>query len=128
MDPADQTSRSDLRGCRVLVIEDDYYIATDAQRILENSGATVVGPCGNVAACFALLAPGDPDCAIVDINLGYGPSFDIPAELKRRGIPFLFVTGYDARTIPDEYADVQRLQKPIETEQIVPLLAQMCSE
>lgn len=117
---------ADLKGCRVLVIEDDYYLADDAQRILESSGATVVGPCGNLQACFEVLAQGYPDCAIVDINLGNGPTFDIPAELKKRGIPFLFLTGYDAQNIPEEYTDVARLPKPAEVALLVQSIKRLC--
>ena len=33
-----------LRGARVLVVEDEYYIADDLRRALEAAGAEVVGP------------------------------------------------------------------------------------
>jgi hypothetical protein len=38
------TNEADLRGHRILVVEDDYYLATDAARALRGAGAEVIGP------------------------------------------------------------------------------------
>src|SRR3712207_7479657 len=38
-----------LRGMRVLVLEDDYYLAMELQGALERAGAKVVGPFGDEA-------------------------------------------------------------------------------
>ncbi|MFV3537547.1 hypothetical protein ACNJEJ_21005, partial [Mycobacterium tuberculosis] len=39
--------------------------------------------------------------------------FAVPHELVGQNIPFVFVTGYDAETIPDAFADVVRIEKPV---------------
>ena len=39
--------------------------------------------------------------------------------LKDRGIPFVFFTGYDQEVIPKTFAHVERLEKPVEPQQIV---------
>ena len=44
-----------LGGVRVLVVEDEYFIAQDLRSSLEAAGASVVGPVGDVAAGMALL-------------------------------------------------------------------------
>jgi len=106
-----------LEGLRVLVIEDDYYIATDEQQALQGAGAVVIGPCAQASDAV--------DCAVVDINLGRGPSFEAAATLRRRGIPFLFTTGYDAGAIPREFADVPRLEKPIREADLVAAIIRM---
>ena len=38
------TKRANLRGLRVLIVEDNYFQADDARLILEQAAATVVGP------------------------------------------------------------------------------------
>jgi DNA-binding response OmpR family regulator len=99
--------------CSVLVVEDDYYLASDARSALMRAGATVLGPVARTEEGLSLLSENDPDCAVLDINLGSGPSFDLAEKLRARSVPFLFVTGYDASVIPPAFADVERLEKPV---------------
>ncbi|MCC2976586.1 hypothetical protein LK533_07845 [Sphingomonas sp. PL-96] len=107
------TSKSSLVGARILVLEDDYYLASDLQNALEAAGAEVVGPFCDAAGVTDALAVDAPDCALVDLNLGQGMSFEVPRELARRGIPFAFVTGYDRTALPAEFAATVRIEKPI---------------
>ena len=39
-------------------------------------------------------------------------------------MPFVFVTGYDEGVIPQEFSDVERLQKPVELRRVVKFLAE----
>jgi len=102
-----------LRGASVLVLEDDYYQATDLQVALESAGARVLGPFGDEAEASHALSQTTPDCAFIDVNLGTGPTFAVPAALTEGDVPFAFITGYDAETIPRQFADVPRFEKPV---------------
>ncbi len=103
-----------LRGRRVLIVEDDYLIAEDLREQLLSCGAVVLGPVACVADALALLEDGAvPDMAILDIGLGGGKVYPVADALRRRGIPFVFATGYDSWSIPDAYADVPRSEKPV---------------
>lgn len=113
------TTMKPLTQLRVLVVEDDYYLASDEQAVLEAAGATVVGPTGSVEEACSLATHGEIDCAMVDINLGHGPTFAIALALQRRGIPFVFTTGYDAAAIPAEFDDVVRLEKPVNEKRLL---------
>jgi CheY-like chemotaxis protein len=44
-----------LTGRRILVVEDDYTMATDLGQFLEGQGVTVVGPVGTVRTALALV-------------------------------------------------------------------------
>ena len=116
-----------LAGCSVLVVEDDYYLATDAQLALARAGAIVVGPSARADESLALLERHRPNCAVLDINLGRGPSFDLASALRERSVPFLFVTGYDASAIPAEFADVERLEKPVNASRLVESVGSLCT-
>ncbi|MBD8907814.1 PAS domain-containing protein [Methylorubrum zatmanii] len=120
----DMTSQADLSGYRILVVEDDYYLATDTARALQSAGAEVVGPCPSEEAAREALAEVRPTAALVDINLGDGPSFTLAGLLRENGIPFVFVTGYDEGVIPAEFSDVERLQKPVELRRVITILAE----
>ncbi len=116
---------SDLTGQRVLVLEDDYYLATDAAAAVQAAGGIVVGPFASEQMALQQIASAQPNAALLDINLGAGPTFDAARALQRRGVPFLFMTGYDQDIIPEEFASVSRFQKPVETERMLSRLHEM---
>jgi CheY-like chemotaxis protein len=115
-----------LRGRRLLVVEDEYLIAASLARELEGRGAAVVGPAGSVRDALALVeAEGDRlDGAVLDINLRDERVYPVADALAARGVPFVFLTGYDARAIPDAYAGVPRCEKPVSSA----LLSRMLSK
>lgn len=111
-----------LAGQRVLVLEDDFLQASNLATVLEEAGATVIGPCNNVDAARARIA--EATCATLDVKLRNGSSLIFAQELKLHQVPYIFITGYDAAIIPRELADVVRLQKPFELQAAV---AAICS-
>jgi DNA-binding response OmpR family regulator len=119
-------SHAQLTGRSVLVIEDDFYLADDVRQTLEDAGAHVLGPVSSVEDALALVERTKPDCALVDINLGAGPSFESAWALRSRNIPMIFLTGYDASTIPSEFADVPRVAKPMEARGLLATVAALC--
>jgi CheY-like chemotaxis protein len=122
----DMSVSSDLNGRKVLVVEDDYYAASDTASALREAGAVVLGPCPSEAATLALLERELPDAAVLDLNLeGTGPQFRVAELLTEKNIPFLFVTGYDQEVIPAQFADIVRLQKPSSTRQVVEEVARL---
>lgn len=107
---------------RVLVVEDEYYLADDARSILSDIGAEVLGPVATVAAARALIQSGQAiDGVLLDVNLRGEMAFDVADDLQSRGIPFAFVTGYDRNAIPDRFSGATRLEKPVSPEQLVTL-------
>ncbi len=104
-----------LKGRRVLVVEDDYFLADDMKNELTRAGAKVVGPVGRVADALRLVASGEPlDAAVLDINLGGQMVYSVADALRVRDVPFVFTTGYDAAAIPADYAAVRRYEKPVQ--------------
>ncbi|MCY1644792.1 PAS domain S-box protein [Methylorubrum sp. SL192] len=115
----DMTVEPDLTGRRILVVEDDYYLATDIARALRGAGAEVLGPCATEDDAQAELDEQRPDAVVIDVNLGLGPSFKLAWRLKDGGIPFVFTTGYDAGVISPEFEAIERLEKPLQLRHIV---------
>ncbi|WP_395672557.1 PAS domain S-box protein [Phenylobacterium sp.] len=122
----DMTDAPDLTGHRILVVEDDYYLAGDTAAALRGAGADVLGPCPSEDATLDLLESQTPTHAVLDLNLGGGdPKFAIARVLKARGVPFVFMTGYDPDAIPTEFELVPRLQKPVPFRKIVETVSQL---
>jgi DNA-binding response OmpR family regulator len=115
-----------MKGLHVLVVEDDFYIADDLTMSMEDAGALVLGPCNTVAVALHLLERTNPDCAVVDVNLGSGPNFEIAGALTARSIPFVLATGYDVNIVPAEFAAMPCLQKPVSGSKVVATVAELC--
>jgi DNA-binding response OmpR family regulator len=99
---------------RILVVEDEYYLATDTADALQRAGAKVLGPFSSEQSALDQIRSEAPTIALLDINLGSGPSFDVARILKQRGVPLVFITGYNQEIIPAEFESAPRLQKPVE--------------
>lgn len=116
-----------LRDAVILIVEDEYYLASDLQAGLEAAGATIVGPFASEVEAEQALAVQVPDCAFVDVNLGGGPSFAVAHALADRSVPFVFVTGYDAGIIPPAFADIARYEKPVDVRKAIEAAAALLS-
>lgn len=116
-----------LLGYRIIILEDDYYQAEDSRLTLEQAGAKVIAVTATAPNLDELLAGGRIDAALIDINLGPTLSLDFARELGARGIPFAFLTGYDAEMLPEDLAGRPCLSKPADMARIIATLAQLAS-
>ena len=101
-----------LAGCRVLVVEDDFYLAHDTAAALRSAGAEVDGPHASAATALHALSTGRVDAAVVDLNLGRGAEASLVKALQAAGLPYVVVTGYDDTVESGMQAACVRLQKP----------------
>lgn len=113
-----------LQGRRILVVEDQYLLADDLRRLLEQAGATVIGPAPNLEKGLSLARSETVHAAILDINLDGELVFPVAAALRDRGVPVVFTTGYDEVVIPPEFRGERRFEKPVSGRDIVALLAE----
>ena len=116
-----------LSGCRILIVEDDYYQAHDCKQMLERAGAKVVAVSAVVPDLDALLVKGRLDAALIDINLGQSHTLDFARELNTRAIPFAFLTGYDAGILPDDLCGSVRISKPANINRLIEVIAKITS-
>lgn len=121
----DMANEPSLSGQRVLVLEDDFYLAQDATTALREAGAEVIGPFAKSADAMAAFNSQSLTAAMLDINLGAGPTFELASAMREAGTPFIFVTGYDKAAIPAEFAEVLRLEKPINSRDLIRAVAAM---
>ncbi|UCI10681.1 response regulator [Mesorhizobium sp. B1-1-8] len=105
-----------LEGARILIVEDEFFIADDIARYFAGLGAEILGPVSSVAGArpFAERA----DAAVLDINLNGTYVFAIADRLVERGIPFVFFSGYERNIIPPRLEHIASLLKPAGREEI----------
>ena len=105
-------------GRRVLLVEDEALVAMMIQDCLTEWGHSVIGPIGRASDALQAVNECDYDAAILDINLGDGMAYPVAEILSARGVPFVFVTGYEADTVDDRFSNIPVLQKPIERQML----------
>lgn len=115
-----------LAGRRVLVVEDEYFLAQDLARALVRLGAEVAGPVPTREDALARLQEGERlDAAVLDINLRGQTCYDIADALLARGVPFVFATGYGRAVLPPAYGDIPLWEKPFDPDRLVRALPQI---
>ena len=91
----------ELAGTRILVAEDEIFIALDIRSMLLDAGAEVSGPATTIRSAKSIAQSETLSAATLDVRLGRETTEAIAAILSERNIPFLFYTG---QTLP---ADMQ---------------------
>lgn len=82
---------------RVMVVEDDVFSATTLEAALVFSGFEVVGHCRSAKASLELLTAKGADVAVLDIDLGPGPTgVDVAYALRERkaDLGLVFLTSF----------------------------------
>ncbi len=102
-----------LASARLLVVEDDPVMSRMLAATLTSVGGVVVGPATTLASALRAAEFETFDGALLDFNLGNERSLAVAEVLKRRGIPFLFVTGSEPALIEVACPNQQVMQKPV---------------
>jgi DNA-binding response OmpR family regulator len=119
--------RTSLAGLRVLVVEDDYFIADEICTTLRDSGAEVLGPSPDLEHGLQMVKSERIDCAVLDINLHGNLAFSLASELRKRGTPAIFATGYDHSVLPNTLSDCVRLEKPVNLSELLRAVRSVCT-
>ena len=118
-------SDSSIAMPRLLVVEDEYLIRMLLEDMLADLGYDVAAAVGTLAEASEIAAHGEFDAAILDVNLDGQEIYPVAEILAKRGLPFVFVTGYGERSLPAPYRNRPALQKPFQVEQIKIMLAEI---
>jgi two-component sensor histidine kinase/CheY-like chemotaxis protein len=116
-------TNADIRGVRVLIVEDAVLLALELEAGLIESGASVVATAADIGEAKRMLSL-DFDAAVLDANLNGASVTPVAEALARRGVPFIFATGYgDANAAPAGFG-VPVVRKPYNVRQIAVALVE----
>lgn len=104
---------------RVMIVEDDPFIALDLAEQLEEAGLSTTGIAATVSEARDLFNRHGCDIAILDVNLGDETASPIARLLADQRVPFVAVTGYSRDQVPPEFSDATVLTKPVRVEKLV---------
>ncbi len=104
-------------------------IARDLDDLLSSQDIKILGPAGSMDQALALVENNDTiHAALLDINLRGEAVYGLVDRLMDRQIPVIFVTGYDAESIPSPYRHIRRYEKPMPLVQIVVALEELLTK
>ncbi len=111
-----------MKAPRILLVEDEGLVALTIEDLLEDLGCEVACSARSVAQALGWLGSGgEPDAAVLDVNLGGEFVFPVAEALAARGVPFAFTTGYGQS--PDaRFRSAPLLGKPIRRERLEAVL------
>jgi CheY-like chemotaxis protein len=105
-------------GRKVFVVEDEFLIRMLLEDMLADLGHDIAAVAGNVNEATELARTSEFDLAILDVNLDGRDVYPVADILAERGLPFVFVTGYGGRGLPEPYRERPTLQKPFQLEDL----------
>jgi CheY-like chemotaxis protein len=107
----------------ILVVEDEFLIALDIVAALENAGVAVVGPASTVGEALAAIEREPLRGALLDAHLGGESAGRIADMLVARGLPFAFVSGYGAESLPPAHRAAPLVRKPFTDRDLLSAIA-----
>ncbi|MCB9188545.1 MAG: DNA-binding response regulator [Flavobacteriales bacterium] len=110
---------------RVVIVEDEIIIADYIRSILERSGHTCIAIVDNYIEAIKSIKL-DPDIFLLDIQLAtFKDGLLIAGELKKKGIPYIFITANNQHDLMLEAIDLDPqsyLTKPIKSQDLLAAL------
>jgi CheY-like chemotaxis protein len=80
--------------------------------MIEELGHQIVAEAGSIESALPLAETAAFDIAILDVNISGYYIDKVAQAIERRGLPFIFVTGYAKAALPPAFIDKPHLQKP----------------
>jgi CheY-like chemotaxis protein len=104
---------------RILVIEDEFFVAAHIEHVLEGEGVEVIGPVGSFQEAMVLARNEHVDGALLDVNIEGGRIDDVAAILMQRRVPFVFVTAYGRDNLPLAHREAAVVDKPFKDADLI---------
>lgn len=118
-----------LDGARILICEDEPFVAIELAMSVQDAGGTVLGPAGSVDEALSLLERHPVHGAILDVNLSDGDVTPVAERLLEKRVPVILQTGVG---VPPElrqrYPDITALSKPVIAQRLVERIGRLLAE
>ena len=112
----------------VLIVEDDVRLSRMLTDLVKAGGHTILAAAATVVRAIEELNAGRPDVAVLDVRLkGDELSYPVARELKRLGVPFVFITGFEQQEIDPDFAPSIVLRKPVRASDLLLVLQSLTS-
>ncbi len=116
-----------LRGLRILIVEDNPFIALALEEMLVEQGLVIAGSARTMDNALRLAASELIDLALLDVNIGDRTIDPVAEVLSARATPFVFTTGCGRAGLPEAFLDRPIVEKPFYIEEILQTLRDVLS-
>jgi CheY-like chemotaxis protein len=113
---------------RILVVEDETIVALFIEDLLIELGHEVAGVVSRLEEAMARADDGSFDFAILDVHLAGKEVFPFADALVRRGVTFVFATGYGRFGIPEHLRNRPTLQKPFRPDELADAITKVAAQ
>ena len=104
----------------VLILEDNFFLAENLAEIVLNELDGEPVAVSTVTEALKCIPDGIA-LAFLDVEVLDGKSYPAARELMLNKIPFIFVSGNERASLPDDFKDIPFLSKPVSTGRLVRL-------
>lgn len=110
--------RSDIMGCKVLVVEDEIFVAVEIESVVAELGHRPIGIAADAKAALDLAV--EAEVALVDLNLRDGPTGPELGRIlvERFGVTVVFMTANPSQLGDGIPGTVGVLAKPVMDEEL----------
>jgi CheY-like chemotaxis protein len=124
---AESDHQAVLAGRRILVVEDEPFIAMTLEDMLMELGCELAGSATHVRDALEIIGRETIDAAVLDVNLGSQKIDPVADALAAKGCPFVFTTGYGRTGVPSSHNTRGVVQKPFRMEDLARALSEELS-
>ncbi|MET4315893.1 response regulator [Bradyrhizobium sp. RT4b] len=96
----------------ILLVEDEALIRMMLVQMVEELGHRVIAEAGSVDDGRSAAQVEGYDLAILDVNLQGASVGPVAEAIRRRGLPFFFLSGYGSSGLPHGFEGTPVLVKP----------------
>ena len=123
---ATPTGKSDSIRVRphVLIVEDDFLLSECLVDIVQEdlSAEALTATCVSVALG---IIPDGIVLAFLDIEVKDGKTYPAARKLMANNIPFIFVSGNEPSSLPDDLKEAPFLSKPVDPRRLIRLAREL---
>ncbi len=121
------TVPNQTQSIRILLVEDEAMIAMLVEDMLADFGGELVATAARLDDAVTQASDREFDVAILDLNLAGTFTYPVADILRRRGIPFVFATGYGTSGLASGYENEVMLQKPFVADELESVIRKILS-
>src|SRR5262249_25896168 len=112
-----RAARHDAMSCKVLVVEDEIFVATELESLLYDLGHQPVGIAADSRKALELAR--EAELAFVDLNLVDGPTgLEVGKQLADSGITVVYMTANPAQLGDGVPGTIGVIPKPVEDSEL----------
>ena len=112
-------------GKRILIVEDEFFIALVVEEALQSAGYVTVGPIATLSKAIVAADTAEFDAAVLDINLNGEMAYPVAEKLLARGKRLVFTTGYGLHDMPARFRSLPVVAKPFLANRLVDAISKI---